>query len=267
MPTLLERGTGQGRAVSVPQSQHSKRIPSALGLSRVSHRGRRLLLGCSKGSLHPSAAHDRLEPASGDFSRQHKPLARAEGSLCVCLCPVVPGHGWAPVTSVLKLGAGFWLPCSEMAQPGDGAGHSLPLPVAQTHSQPCALPLSIPACCRGISASHFHKLCKHRGVGQLTHTGGEKCVLLPRVVRLAQSGQAVLGKHRATVPCQCTPRGETLQPLCQQLRAATAWCQLMLLWLPCPPQSQGGPWGSLAERVSLGGRGGPAAQGRMLAAG
>lgn len=173
--------------MSVPQCQHSKHIPSALGLS---HRGRRLLLGCSKGSLHPSAARARLMPASGDFSRQHKALARAEGCLCVCQSPVVPGYGWALVKSVLKLGAGFWLPCSEMAQPGDGAGHSVPLPVA--HSQPCALPLSIPACCRGISASHFHN-CASIVVWGSCHTQVGKnvssCHVLqewPRVARLCR---------------------------------------------------------------------------------
>lgn len=81
--------------------------PLPLGLSGVSYRGRRLLLGCSKGCLHPSAAHARLVPASSDFSRQHKPLASAEG-LYVCLSLVMPGHGWAAVRSMLKLGACFW---------------------------------------------------------------------------------------------------------------------------------------------------------------
>lgn len=92
----------------MPQCQDSKHIPSPLGLAWVSYRGKRLLLGCSKGCLHPSAAHARLVPASSDFCRQHKPLARAEGCLCACLSLAVRGHGWAPVRSVLKLGARFW---------------------------------------------------------------------------------------------------------------------------------------------------------------
>lgn len=90
-----------------------------------------------------------------------------------------------------------------------------------------------------------------------THRWGKTCppAMCYRTVSCAwpQSGQAVPGKHRATVPCQHTPRGETLQPPCQQLRAATAWCQLMLLWLPCPLQTQGGPWGLCGREGELGG--------------
>lgn len=137
VPTPLGRGTGQGRTGSVPQCQHSKHIWAVIQRQEAG-------LGCSTGSLHPSAAHDSLVPASGGFSRQHKPLWPVLRVVCV-----VPGHGWAAVRSVLRLGAGFWLPCSELAQHGDGAGHCLHLPVAQTHSQPCALPLSIPACSDG----------------------------------------------------------------------------------------------------------------------
>lgn len=192
--------------------------------------------------------------------------------VCVSACTIVPGYGWASVRSMLKLGALFWLPCSEMTQHGDGAGHCLYLPASQTQPAPSLCSATVhPSLQWGVSASHFHSLCKHSGVGLLTHTGGEKCVLLPHVTGLcALPGPRVArlcwGSTEPLCPASTLHKEKHFNPCASsselQLLGASRCC------CGCPALPR--PWvapGALWQRVSLGGGGGPATQGKVLAEG
>jgi len=236
------------------------------------------MLGCSGGCPHPSAARARLALASSKLSSQSEPLACGEGEVWVSL--VVSGRGWAPVTSVLGLGApcgtALGQPCSAVMS-GTGMGPAVLL--ASPCPRPAASSLPVLSLCpsqlavRGPSPL-FPQPVQAPRCGQLTPAGGEKCAPLPRVQGLAalcppQERLGCLGERRATAPCQSTLQGSAekhLVPACQQLGAAAPGCQRMLPWLPCPPQTQDGPWG-LFDREDELGVGRPAAQGKTLAAG
>lgn len=124
------------------------------------------------------------------------------------------------------------------------------LPVSQAHSQSllCSAPVP-PSLPWGGSASHFHSLCKHCGVGQLTHTAGgnvSSCLVLQHCV-LCWGGTEPL----------CLPvhpmRRNTSAPV-PAAQGCNCLLPAMLLWLPCPPQAQGGSWGLFGREGELGGR-------------
>lgn len=125
------------------------------------------MLGCP----HPSAAHARLMPASSELSDQHKPLACDEGCLCVQVSLIVPGRGWAPVSSVVELGACWGTvlgqPCSAVTY-GMGMGQAALFislchrPAASTLRMLCHCPSQLAV---EVLPPCFHIPCKPWSVG------------------------------------------------------------------------------------------------------
>lgn len=183
--------------------------------------------------------------------------------MCVWVSLVVPGCGWAPVSSMLELGTrwGAAQPCSAVTH-GTGMGQ------AMLFASPCHRPAasSFPVLCHcpsqlavGGPSLMFPQPMQALGRGQLTHAGGEKRVPLLRVRGLAvlclppeQPGcsRGVQSPCALPVhPCKA-PWRNTSAPLASSLGLQPPGASRCSCGCPALPRPRVAPGGSLADRMS-----------------